>query len=89
MLPKAAQANDIFANGAVAHLRLFKQELFEADNVEEVALLFAVEIATETAKRHPLFLLFEPRRFVHQRVEARDRDFIHDLATANQRDTIE
>jgi len=40
----------------VAHLRLFKQELFEADNVEEVALLFAVEITAETAKLHPLYM---------------------------------
>ena len=89
MLPEAAQANHVFANGAVAHLRLFKQELLEADNVEEVALLFAMEIATETAKRHPLFLLFEPCCFVHQRVEARNRDLIDDFAAANQRDTIE
>ena len=62
---------------------------YEADNIEEVALLFAMEIATETAKRHPLFLLFEPCCFVHQRVEARNRDLIDDFAAANQRDTIE
>ena len=57
MLTQAAQANHVFTHGAVTHLRLFKQELLEADNIEEVALLFAVEIATETAKRYPLFLL--------------------------------
>ena len=71
------------------HLRLFKQELLEADNIEEVALLFAVEIATETAKRYPLFLLFKPGGFIHQRVEAGNRDLIHDFTATNQRDAVE
>jgi hypothetical protein len=89
MLTQAAQANHVFTHGAVTHLRLFKQELLEADNIEEVALLFAVEIATETAKRYPLFLLFKPGGFIHQRVEAGNRNLIHDFTATNQRDAVE
>ncbi len=89
MLTRAAQANHVFTHGAVTHLRLFKQELLEADNIEEVALLFAVEIATETAKRYPLFSLFKPGGFIHQRVEAGNRNLIHDFTATNQRDAVE
>ena len=88
MLTRAAQANHVFTHGAVTHLGLFKQELLEADNIEEVALLFAMEIATETAKRYPLFCS-SSRGFIHQRVEAGNRNLIHDFTATNQRDAVE
>ena len=48
MVAKAAQADNVFTHRAVAHFGLFKQVLFKADDIEEIALLFAMQIAAET-----------------------------------------
>lgn len=64
MLAQTAQAHHVFADGAGAHVGAFKQVLFKADDIEMLALHFAVQIAAEAAQRRPFVALAGPGRFI-------------------------
>jgi hypothetical protein len=88
-LPSRAQTHDILAHRTVAHLSLFEEILFEPDDIEEIALLFAVQISAKTTKCNPLFLLLLPGRFIQQHIQPGNRNFVYDFAPADQCDAVE
>lgn len=89
MRAETAQAHHIFADRAVAHIGLLEEILLKADDIEVVALLFTMQIATEAAKRHPVLLFLLPGGLVKQRVERSDRYLVHNFAAMNQRNAIQ